>query len=125
MKTIKPAVWQDWVNLLLGLWLFVSPWSAHFTDRPWPAWNAYVVGALVMLLATLAIHSIRLPHGWGNLLIGLWLVISPWVLDFDALAKPAVATAAIGAVITALAAWMMAQDGKSGERWHDRRGHPI
>jgi SPW repeat len=121
----KPASWQDWANLVLGVWLFVSPWSAHFSQSSWAAWNAYVAGAGVMLAASLAIHAIRPRHEWGNLLIGLWLVISPWVLDFDALAKASVTTAAIGAALTALAAWTMARDGRPGGRWRDHRGHTI
>jgi len=24
--------WQDWVNLLLGAWLFISPWALGFSN---------------------------------------------------------------------------------------------
>lgn len=45
-----PAVWQPWVNLLLGIWVFIAPWVLGFANTA-PAWDHWVCGALFALLA--------------------------------------------------------------------------
>jgi len=65
--------WQDGANLMLGLWLFVSPWFLS----PWmlgyeattAARNAYALGAGLMLFAVLAaylwvVFAADSLHGW-------------------------------------------------------------
>lgn len=44
-------VWEEWINLLLGAWLFVSPWVLQFSGNPTMSWNAWIVGALIFLIA--------------------------------------------------------------------------
>jgi hypothetical protein len=44
-------VWEEWINLLLGAWLFASPWVLKFSDNPTISWNAWIVGALIFLIA--------------------------------------------------------------------------
>ncbi|BCP65887.1 SPW repeat protein [Thermus thermophilus] len=43
--------WQDWANLVLGLWLVLSPWILGFSGTSSATWNAVIVGLLVGLLA--------------------------------------------------------------------------
>ena len=43
--------WQDWANLVLGLWLVLSPWILGFSGTSSAAWNAVILGLLVGLLA--------------------------------------------------------------------------
>jgi hypothetical protein len=39
----------SWINFLLGVWLFVSPWVFHYTYMPsW--WNSIVLGIVVGVL---------------------------------------------------------------------------
>ena len=46
---VRAARWQDWANLILGVWLFISPWilrsSGIYNQDAW--W----VGALIVLVA--------------------------------------------------------------------------
>ena len=44
MKTIAT------INLIAGLWLFVSPWVYRASSVP-SAWNSWVVGVLIVLFA--------------------------------------------------------------------------
>jgi hypothetical protein len=63
--TSRSNQWQDWLNLLLAVWLFVSPWVLGFTTADGgtsvAAWNTCVV-AIVSL-------SCRLQH-WRELNLG-------------------------------------------------------
>lgn len=47
----RVAEWEDWVNLALGAWLFISPWIFGYTALVQPAWNSYIVGLLVVLIS--------------------------------------------------------------------------
>lgn len=75
-----------------------------------PTANAVIVG---LMLVAAALGAMLVPlawEEWTELALGLWLVVSPWVLGFAELV-PAMSTAvATGAVITALALWTLATD---------------
>lgn len=43
----RPQVWEEWVNLVIGLWLILAPFALGFTDQPLPMWNQIVIGLLV------------------------------------------------------------------------------
>lgn len=92
--------WQDWANIILAIWLFISPWvlsfgpSAPVGGYGAPAtyvatagasnasWNAWIFGVIVFLVALSALSRMKLWQEWVNLLIGIWLFIAPWVLGF-------------------------------------------
>lgn len=40
-----------WLNAIAGAWLFVAPWVLGFVGTQGAAWNAWIVGAAVALLA--------------------------------------------------------------------------
>ncbi|WP_344657930.1 SPW repeat protein [Catenulispora subtropica] len=73
----------DGVVLLLGLYLAVSPWvlNIHATN-PNVATNNLVIGlslaAFGLALALLPTRMYRL--GWTAIPIGVWMIISPWVV---------------------------------------------
>jgi len=50
---------EDRLNLVLGVWLFFSPWILAFTAMTNMAWNAYIVGAVVALIAIWGIAAAR------------------------------------------------------------------
>ena len=71
----------DLYILLLAIFLFVSPW---FLAR---ASGTAVVdlrasGAAIALLSLAAIFAYASWQEWTNLLLGIWLIVSPWLLGF-------------------------------------------
>lgn len=40
-----------WINVLLGAWLFAAPWVLGFATAMNVAWNAWIVGGAIALLA--------------------------------------------------------------------------
>ena len=71
----------DLYNLVLALLLFVSPW---FLAR---ASGTAVVdlrasGAAIALLSLVAMFAYASWQEWVNLLLGVWLIVSPWLLGF-------------------------------------------
>lgn len=43
----RPQLWEEWVNLVIGLWLILAPFALGFTDQTAPMWNQIVIGLLI------------------------------------------------------------------------------
>lgn len=76
--------WVDWINLLLGIWLFISPWVLGLaTRRAASPGNFWWVGGAIFFFALWALTA---PWArwteWINIILAVWLFISPWVLGF-------------------------------------------
>ena len=81
-----PKQWEDWANLVLGIWLCVSPWVLQSTgDEMIMTQNAFLVGFLLIVTETVALASFRVWEEWASVALGAWLVVSPWVLGITAL----------------------------------------
>ena len=77
--------WQDWVMLVLGIWLFFSPFIMQAgTYGGLMAWNAYIMGVAVVFFALAALTDVRKWEEWVNLVLGAWMIISPFALGFYA-----------------------------------------
>lgn len=102
--------WQDWLNLFLGLWLFITPLLFGFgamTDAV--AVNGYIFGALIAVLSAIALVRPRVWEEWINLIIGLWLIVSPLALFGYAAAGTLMwSSVIVGLLVGGDAVWAMA-----------------
>jgi hypothetical protein len=106
------ARWQDWVMLGLAAWLCLSPfWMAGYASPvSTAAWNSYAAAILVALFAIVALAAPHRWEEWIEIVLGLWLVISPFLMLFYATEKGAAwNTIIVGLLIVADAAWVLAQ----------------
>lgn len=112
--------WQDWANLVLAIWLFVSPWVLNFGgailmsnggggpvgSAPMAAtWNACIVAVIVAVMAVAAISRLQQWEEAINMLLGIWLFVAPWVLGFTGLREAAWDHWIVGALVFVLAIW--------------------
>ncbi|MGE4048765.1 MAG: SPW repeat protein [Acetobacteraceae bacterium] len=97
--------WQDWVVLVSAVWLFISPWILQFGGAintadlgaegapiaavGRAAWNAWILGVIVFLIALSAVGRMNFWQEYWNAGLGAWIFIAPWVLGFAWLALPA------------------------------------
>jgi hypothetical protein len=117
MKQMKH--WQDPVNALLGAWLIVSPWLLGFSKDSMAMSNMVVIGIAFIAVAMGAIFVPQAWEEWTEAALGLWLMVSPWLLGFTHL-QPARDTAVLtGAVVLALAVWVLFSD-KDWGLMHDK-----
>lgn len=86
-------------NILLGLWLMVAP--AVLGHAGAAAKNDWIVGPLVVTVATVALWQATRAVRWVNLVLGAWMVLAAWLLGYGRLA--AVLTTAVGLAIALLA----------------------
>lgn len=102
--------WQDWINLLLGIWLFFSPWILGFrSEMPGQSWNFYVIGAAFFVFAVAALNMRSLWEEWVNLVLGIWMIISPWVLRYSGNPSARDDAVVVGIVVAVLSIWALAE----------------
>lgn len=107
--------WQDSANLVLGVWLFLSPWILGFTGTGVAMWNAYVLGVIIAVAAIAALVAFHEWEEWADMAFGAWLIVSPWLLGFGTTTAGAEGGAfaatwnfvVVGALTIALAAWAL------------------
>ena len=63
--------WQDWASLLIGIWLFASPWMFQYTDATLAAQNAWVVGILLFCVAVLSRFAFHLAEEYVDFFLAL------------------------------------------------------
>ena len=113
--------WQDPLNLILGLWLIASPWVLPYSAETYPTWNAVIIGSLVVLLAVSEFFRLMAWEEWTDVALGVWLMISPWVLGFSDIAMPMWNAVAVGLAVAVLALWALSTDKQIGGGWW----HPV
>ena len=110
MENWTNAKYCDVANLILGAFLFLSPWIFGFGGTA--AENANIAGIVIAALAIAALAAFAVWEEWLNLIAGLWTLVSPWVLSFQADTKAMTISVIVGAAVAILAAvelWMMSQ----------------
>ncbi len=101
-----PKQWEDWASWVFGIWLCLSPWALQFDLEQVPTRNAVIVGFLIILAEVVTLSVFRAWEEWINVVLGAWLVISPWVLGIDSPAATA-NFVVIGVLVVALALYEM------------------
>lgn len=96
--------WEDWVNVILGAWLCLSPWLWHYATLKTPTLNSVIPGAIIVVLAIWALLSLHVWEEFINLFLGLWLMFSPWLLSFSKQLFVTWNMAAVGLVVAILSA---------------------
>ncbi len=86
MKTIKRF---NWIILALGAWEVLSAFVFLRWNVPVAFWNAFIVGALILLLAILAQRQEEAQKDggpeWAIAGVSLWLIVSPFMFGYDVL----------------------------------------
>jgi hypothetical protein len=120
--------WQDWANVVLAILLFISPWMFQFAVAPATAdaggavgnsaaaWNAWVSALVVAGLAVAALLRFFEWEEWLNGLVGLWIMVSPWVLGFSATAAAMWSAVVLGALIAIASFWKAIEAHQGGSQ---------
>jgi len=109
--------WQDQLILLLGLWLFITPWVFTYPIPSPQAWNAFVAGAVIAILAAFELYK---TYFWAvvvNLLLGIWVAISPWVMKVSTDRELMWNELIVGVAVIVLALWEMRTDPELHKHW--------
>lgn len=90
---------QDWINLICAVLLFISPWVLGFQADAMAARTAWIGGIIIFVMAVLALAQFSEWEDWVALIVGVLVVISPWVLGFSALYAAMVTCVVLGIIV--------------------------
>jgi hypothetical protein len=107
--------WQDWVGLVLGIVLVLSPWLVGFADMMAAAASAWVIGIAAVILFGVSLWKPEQQRlEWANLVLAVLLILSPFVLGFAGMAGAAWTHWILGSLIGGDAIWARA-DTRGGQ----------
>ncbi|UPJ53216.1 SPW repeat protein [Bradyrhizobium sp. 200] len=124
----KHRTWEDWFGMLLGVLIVVSPWfpfSSHDVmdaERSTMILNTFVVGMLVFGLAQLEYVALQRWEEVGAIVLGLWLIASPFVLGYSGDDILRAWHIALGAIVVLLGALQLWQDWRLSDQ--ELANHP-
>jgi hypothetical protein len=100
----------DVANLVLGAILLASPWIFGFASGA-ASNNALVSGVIIAVISIAALAAFAVWEEWLNLIVGLWVLASPWVLGFagSTAMQVHIVIGVIVAVLAALEIWILYQ----------------
>jgi hypothetical protein len=111
--------WQDWVTLVLGVWLFFSPWILGFySSMPGASWNFFLLGIAFVVFSAFGLSLRTMWEEWVTLVLGLWMIVSPWVLAYSTITPARDDAVIVGVINAALAIWTLAER-RAGVAVHD------
>ena len=109
--------WEDWLGMLLGVLIVLSPWfptqTAHEmldAERSFIVLNTFTVGIIVFGLAQLEYVALQRWEEVAEILVGLWLIISPYILGYSDEGMLRIWHTSLGGLVVLLAALQLWQD---------------
>lgn len=106
------------IDVVAGLWLILSPFILGFTSETGAMWNSIIFGLIVTVLAASRTtgegYRVEWPS-WTNAVIGLWLILSPFILGFTGNGVAYINTLVLGIIIAVLGTWSALATPKDSE----------
>lgn len=105
----------DCYAAIFGLFLFISPWLFAYVSEKVRI-EVWASGAAIAAISIAAMIAFSDWEEWVNLLLGAWLMISPWVLGFvhTSAMHVSIAIGALVVFIAALELWLVHYDSDYG-----------
>ena len=103
---------REWLNLVLAVVLFVSPWVLDLgAGATMAAWTLWATGAVVAVFALIAllVEAAR-PADAVSLILGIWTIAAPWIAGFATLTTALWTCTAVGILLALIAAWEVITD---------------
>ncbi len=108
MKVEHP---REWLNMVLAVVLFVSPWVFGYVGETMVAWTFWATAVVVAIFSVIAlfVESAR-PVDAVSLILGVWTIAAPWIVGFAAIKAALWTCVAVGILLAFVAAWEVVTD---------------
>jgi len=101
---------RDWIVLICGALLFISPWVLGFAGVALPAYSAWIGGIVIVWMAVAALFRFAEWEEWVALVVGVLMIMAPWVLGFAAITYAVWTYVVLGLIVAAASVsevWMI------------------
>jgi hypothetical protein len=120
--------WEDWLGMLLGVLIILSPWFPTETgheivdaQRSVVIVNTFAVGILVFILAQLEYVALQRWEEVAAILLALWLIVSPYIFGYSGDGLLRFYHSTLGGLVLLLAMLQLWQDWELSD--HDLVNH--
>lgn len=103
------VIWKNTICMLAGLWLWVSPFVLNFKLGSDASSDANVIGILIGTLSMMAIATSQAWEEWTKVVLGAWLLASPWLLGFSHQGVATDNIMIVGLVVVVMSLWSLAR----------------
>lgn len=113
IKTYR--TWEDWCGMLLGALIVASPWfpiqdHSPIVERQTMILNTVAIGLVVFGLSQLEYVALQRWQEVATILVGLWLIVSPYVFGYSGEGFLRIYHTSLGAVAVILGVLQLWQD---------------
>lgn len=102
------GIWQNLICILAALWLCISPLILHFRLDSVVSGDTDIVGVFIGTLSIIAIATPQVWEEWTKVILGVWLLTSPWFLGFGHQIEAAGDIMLVSIVVVMLSLWSLA-----------------
>jgi len=110
LKRLAHREWQDWLGVVLGVLILVSPFMVEERVAGMAILNAVVVGLVVTINSQFEILGPTVWEEIVNAACGVWMIASPLVFGYSGTGQVRLWHFVLGALIAAVAAIELWQD---------------
>ncbi len=114
--------WQDGMGLLFGMTIGLSPYIAAEVANIPAVVNAAFSGLAILLIAQLELVHLRRWEEVLELMLGVWVVASPFVFEYAASGGLRAAHWSLGACVAVIGGLELLQDWRKSREELDRYG---
>ena len=75
--------WKDSIELVVGLWLLLSPLALGFFSNPVAAATTILVATVVFFVSQLGLANQQPWEEWVNLIAAVILIVSPFLFGYS------------------------------------------
>lgn len=95
------------LDILAAIWLLISPFVLGFRYVASATTNDVIFGIIIGILAAIRFFGAYAASSlsWINAVLGLWILVSPWVLQYSYSAVATWNSVIVGIIIIVLASW--------------------
>ena len=107
--------WEDWCGMLLGALIVASPWfpiqdHSPVVEHQVMVVNTVAIGLVVFGLSQLEYVALQRWQEVATILVGLWLIVSPYVFGYSGEGFLRIYHTSLGAVAVILGVLQLWQD---------------
>lgn len=120
--------WQDFLEMLVALWLVSSPFVLGFVFDNMATITALLGGCLVLLFSMMGLSTHEPKDEWLSLIVGIVVIASPWLAGYHAIAVATMNAVICGSLLVALTIITMLDEYRTINREKaeaDSHHHPV